>query len=104
MKVLPKPGDFSFIKKRFYRDSLTFDYELLLRNNLWDKLYLNNYFLICWFLKDKFYIFHDENSFKNNLFFLSYIHRYGWETFVIKILNKTILSETLSDKVLKTLF
>jgi hypothetical protein len=100
MEILP--GDFSFLQKRFYRDSLMFDYELFSQNNLWDKLYVGDYSLINSFFKDKMYIFHTEESFKNNLFFLSYIHKYGWEKFVTKLNSKTTLPETSSDKDLKT--
>ena len=78
--IIPRRGDFSIIIPEFYRKSLQHDFNFLEQNCLWnccDKQLLRN----------NFYYFHTDTTFKNNLFYLGYIHTFGWTDFIIKVEN-----------------
>ena len=87
--IIPKIGNFSFIKAQSIRESLTFDYnyfvkigasELLKENKKENKNFWGPMKYMC-------YHKHTEETYQNNLFYLEFIAIHGWTEFVILYLN-----------------
>lgn len=90
-EIIPKCGDFSFIKHRFTRNSLTFDYNLFKQfeksgiDVLKQKKNFDDIFWIT--IKVLCYPNHTKESFKSSICVLEYIITEGWVEFVIKFVN-----------------
>ena len=85
--ILPKQGDFSFIKNETIKQILEYDYNYLLLNN--DFWILTSYISKKKMLETRsnFHPFHNDRSFLNSLRILRFIKLEGWTEFVIKMLN-----------------
>ena len=90
-EIIPKCGDFSFIKHRFMRISLTFDYnvfkqfeksgiDVLKQKKNFDDIFWSTVKVLC-------YPKHTKESFKSSICVLEYIITEGWAEFVIKCIN-----------------
>jgi len=93
-EIIPKCGDFSFIKHRFMRISLTFDYnvfkefgksgiDVLKQKKNFDDNFWSTVKVLC-------YPNHTKGSFKSSIRFLEYIITEGWAEFVIKCINNRL--------------
>jgi hypothetical protein len=85
--VIPKYGNFSFIKNESVRASLTFDFSVMSKRDYWHVLALCNN-QDYW--NENIHIFyrgHTFESLERNIFLLRYITIKGWDTFYYKAIE-----------------
>jgi len=81
-------GDFSFIKNKFYKESLFYDFILINKLNGWGYL-KNGYDKNFWnVLKFLFYPKHNNFTFENTINYLEFIAQNNWTEFVIHCFNE----------------
>ena len=85
--IIPNKGDFSFIPNKKIGTLLLYDYNIFTEYGLWDLLINKDYDLfkkaITFCHKN-----HSQQSFINNIHFLTFIYVHGWTEFVIRVLNE----------------
>ena len=81
--IFPEKWDFSFIKNTYFRTSLTNDYNIFNKLNLWD-LTIYTTFEFWNSIKNTRCYCHKKNSYEINIKCFQYIHLFGWHEFVIK--------------------
>ena len=83
---VPKHGDFWFIKDSLFRESLEWDYQVMIENDLWesfkkrddDKPFIYDELVTCY----AWYLGHSGASWCISMRNMEYIAKHGWEAYV----------------------